>query len=250
MFPIRLSIVSYNIWTWSRWPERKDALRRFAEVFCPDILCLQELQVESQAVLDSALSNHNRVQDKFEGWTCEGNIYWNGKLFEKLDHGIEDVGILETHRRLFWVRLKIRETDRSLFVSTAHFTYMGNPVEIATGQSPRVDQAKRTIDTLRRLVVDEPAFFMGDLNDVFHPMFTLNKAGFPTCFAELQLPPPSTFPAIPTGRTKADGVTMNGTIDFLVSNRLARAVSAQVPHFYHKDIAASDHWPVLAVYEI
>jgi exonuclease III len=251
MFPIRLSIVTYNLWNVQRWPERKEALGQFVDLFRPDLFCVQELRAETQSFLDQAMPQHRRVHDDFPGWTCESNIYWQGALFEEIEHGAEDVGILEEHRRLFWVRLKLSGQERTVFVSTAHFTYQGHPKERETGQSPRLEQTRRTVDALGRLVREgEPAFFMGDLNDPVHPTRILGEAGYSSCFAALGLLCPPTFPCYPTKNTPVGGRVMNQTIDWLVANRHARPIAAQVPHCYHGDMAPSDHWPVLAVYEI
>ena len=149
MHPVRLSIVTYNIWNTMRWDVREPALRQFAELFNPDILCLQELRGETQACLDEAMPGHTRVHDDFEGWTSEGTIYWNRTYFSEVEHGIEDVGMLEEKRRLFWVRLKLTGQDRTLFVGTAHYTYQGHPIERDTGQSPRIEQTRRTIEAMR-----------------------------------------------------------------------------------------------------
>ena len=251
MFPIRLSIVTCNLWNIKRWPERKPALGQFVDLFCPDLFCVQELRAETQSFLDEAMPEHRRVRDDFPGWTCEGNIYWRAAFFEEIEHGAKDVGVLEEHRRLFWVRLKLRDQERTVFVGTAHFTYQAHPTERETGQSPRLEQAHRTVDALQRLVREgEPAFFMGDLNDPVHPVLILHEAGYVSCFAALGLLCPPTFPCFPTKNRAAGEPVINQAIDWIVANRHARPVSAQVPHCYHDDIAASDHWPVLAVYEI
>ena len=60
MFPMRLSIVTYNLWNTERWSLRAPALRQFVEIFRPDILCLQELRAETQAVLDTVMPQLNR----------------------------------------------------------------------------------------------------------------------------------------------------------------------------------------------
>ena len=251
MFPVRLSIVTYNIWNTTRWEVREPALRQFVTLFNPDLLCLQELRAETQACLDDAMPQHARIHDRFPGWTCESNIYWNRHYFDEVEHGIEDVGMLEELRRLFWVRLKMTGQERTLVVSTAHFTYQGHPDERATGKSPRVEQCRRTIEALQRLVgEDEPAFFMGDLNDPVHPSRMLNEAGYVNCFSEFGLPPEPTHPCYPTTNIPVGARTTAQTIDWIVANRHARAVAAQVPHCFCGDIAPSDHWPVLAMDEM
>lgn len=107
MHPLRLSIVTYNLWNTQRWPQRAEALNKFLDLFTPDILCIQELREETQSFIDKIMPMHQRVDDEFPSWNCEGNIYWNSNLLEELEHGAEDIGMLEKHRRLFWVRLKL-----------------------------------------------------------------------------------------------------------------------------------------------
>jgi endonuclease/exonuclease/phosphatase family metal-dependent hydrolase len=191
------------------------------------------------------------VHDSLPGWTCEGNIYWHGDLLEEVEHGAEDVGMLEEHRRLFWVRLRLPTSGQTVFVSTAHFTYQGNPRELETGLSPRIEQARRTAAALRRLVrPGEPAFFMGDLNDTTTPVRILAEAGYVNCFAALGILSPPTMPCAPTKNIELGAHLGHQTIDWLTANQHARPIAAQVPHCYHGDIAPSDHWPVLAVYEV
>ena len=251
MVPTRLSIVTYNIWNTMRWNVREPALRQFVKLFNPDLLCLQELREETQACLDEAMPDHARVHDDLRGWTCEGNIYWNSKYFCEVEHGAEDVGMLEEHRRLFWGRLQITGQDRTIFVSTAHFTYQGHPIERETGQSPRIEQANRTIGVLQRLVRDgEAAFFMGDLNDPVHPTILLHAAGYTNCFSALGIPPVPTHPCYPTTNIPVGARATQQTIDWLYANAHARPIAAQVPQCYCGDVAPSDHWPVLGVYDV
>jgi endonuclease/exonuclease/phosphatase family metal-dependent hydrolase len=251
MFPIRISLVTYNLWNVQRWPLRAPALRQFVQLFNPDVLCLQELRAETRAFLDETMPQHTRVHDDLPGWTRESNIYWKRDLFQEIAHGAEAVGIVEEHRRFFWVRLALEGQGRTLFVSTAHFTYQAHPAEAETGHSPRLEQTRRSVEALQRLVGEsEPAFFMGDLNDPVHPVRILREAGYQSCFAALGLPCPSTFPCHPTKNTAPGELFTSQAIDWLVSNRHARPIAAQSPHCYHGDVAPSDHWPVLAVYEI
>jgi endonuclease/exonuclease/phosphatase family metal-dependent hydrolase len=251
MFPVRLSVITCNLWGTTRWSLRKLALKQFVEVFCPDILCLQELCAESQSFLDNAMPQHNRVHDDFPGWICESNIYWKDCLLKEVEHGADDIGIIEENRRLFWVRLKLKEQARTVFVSTAHFTYKAHPKELETGLSPRLEQTHRTVKALQRLVRDgEPALFMGDLNDTSHPIYILYDAGYRDCFSVLGVPCVPTAPCYPTANIPIGSPTLSQTLDWIVSNKYARTVAAQVPHFYHGDVALSDHWPVLAVFEI
>ena len=93
MFPVRLSVVTYNLWNTERWPAREPALQQFVELFRPDVICVQELRTETQACLDAAMPHHTRVHDVLPGWTCEGNIYWHGALLEEVEHGQRDLAV-------------------------------------------------------------------------------------------------------------------------------------------------------------
>jgi endonuclease/exonuclease/phosphatase family metal-dependent hydrolase len=252
MFPLRLNIITYNIWNTERWAFRSPALGRFLELFDPDILCVQELRPKSRDFLDGVLANHQRVHDRFAGWNRESNVYWRASMFAEIEHGAEDVEIKEAgHRRLFWARLQSKQLERPILVATAHLTHQRHPDESRTGQSPRVGETKRIIEALKRLnVKGEPLFFMGDLNDPVHPPTLLHAAGYASCFAALGLQPPPTFKCYPTADVTPGKAVMNQAIDWLVANGEARVLSATVPHFYFKDAAPSDHWPVQAVYEI
>ena len=251
MIPPRLSFVTYNIWATKRWPEREPALRRFLELFAPDVLCLQELQRTTQAFLDAALPTHDRVHDPLPGWTNEGNIYWNKTLLEKVAHGAEEIGHIEPERRLFWARLRLKQSGRTVFVSTAHLTSTNSQEEMETGKSPRVGQLQRVAENLARLVQDgEPAVFMGDMNDPRHPQRILGKVGYVSCFAALGLQSPPTYQAYPTVGVEPGENTRTEAIDLIVANRHARAIAAAVPQCYAQDMAPSDHWPVQAVYEL
>lgn len=248
--PLRISIVSFNIWITERWAMRAPALEKFLQLFQPDILGLQEVQPESLAAIDQWLPRHARVRDAFPGWNTEGNIYWRSDLFTETEHGAEDVGIPE-NRRLFWARLCVRETGQSVLVGTAHLTHQRDDPEAATGSSPRIGQMRQIIAALQRLnQADEALFFMGDLNDPAHPQHMLHEAGYQNCFGALGLQPAATWKAYPTAGVEPGEPPVSECIDWLVANDRARAVAASVPHFYYRDASPSDHWPVHAVYEL
>jgi hypothetical protein len=93
MYPVRMSIVTYNLWGTERLEQRSPALQRFCTTYLPDVMGVQELSVESGALIDEALPDHARVEDDFSAWTTEGNIWWHNGLFELVAHGAEDIGI-------------------------------------------------------------------------------------------------------------------------------------------------------------
>ena len=252
MFPVRLTLMTYNLWNVMRWPERKAALQQFFELYQPDIIALQELRIETRTALDEALPGYRRVVDDFRGWEVESNLYWNDALLTEMEHGVEDIGIRsDEYRGLFWSRLQVRATGHSLVVGTPHYTYQGHPDELSTGFSPRLEQARQTAAALDRLGREsEPVFFMGDLNDPVLPTILLRESNYHSCFARLGLLPPPTWPSLPTADMRPLSDLTNQTIDWIVSNQHARPLVALVPHFFLETIAPSDHWPVLALYEI
>jgi endonuclease/exonuclease/phosphatase (EEP) superfamily protein YafD len=246
-FPVRFTVCSYNIWTTTRWPERKQALQRFTQQALPDLYCLQELQADSRQALDEVLAaTHERVEDPFEGWTREGNLYWNTQMFERVEHGAEQIGIWEEFRRLFWARLRLKDgSGRTVFVSTAHFTWGGNPIELETERNVRVAQARQAVDALNRLQQPgEPQLFMGDLNDAGRPIQVLREGGFSDCFMPLGQMPVHTWPAMPTAKGPQQ------TIDWIMFRGAVRPMAAYIVDYYDGDLAPSDHKPVLATFAL
>ena len=244
-FPIRFVVCTYNIWAGNRWPERENALTRFLELHIPDILCVQELRPETHSVIDAVLENHQHVDDAFEGWHREGNIYWNRDLFDVTEFGAEDIGMYEKARRLFWVRLHSKDGSGTLFVSTAHYTWSGNAQEKEGGVNPRYAQAQRTIEVLDGVVPsEEPLIFMGDLNDYRHPLRILREGGLTDSFAALGRIPPPTIPAIPTAKGTPQ------VIDWMLHRGPIRPMTTEVVDFYVDDIAPSDHKPVVTTYRL
>ena len=251
MIPTRISLITYNLWLTQRWPARAPALERFLTLFTPDVLCVQELQRPTQEFLDQILSGYARVHDPFPGWTTESNIYWASTAFERVEQGAEEVSHLEPERRLFWVRLRVKPSQKTLFVATAHLTTARHREEAETGASPRVRQLNRIAGELTRLVREgEPAFFMGDMNDPWHPQRKLMQAGFVSCFAALGMQSPPTFQCYPTANVQPGEQTITEAIDLIVANKYARAIAASVPQCYAGDLAPSDHWPVQAIYQL
>jgi len=245
-FDLRFTICTYNIWTTTRWPERRQALQSFIQHHRPDILCLQEVQQDSRHALDEILqATHERVDDAFEGWMCEGNIYWNSRYFTLVEYGAEQIGILEQFRRLFWVRLQLNDdSGTTLLVATAHYTWHGHPEAVANEKYVRMPQARATVEVLNRLAKpDEPQFFMGDLNDQAEAVRILLNGGWTDCFSALGRKPNTTWPAHPSQGPAC-------TLDWLMHRGSVRPMTAEVVDYYDGDMAPSDHKPVLATYAL
>lgn len=240
-----------NLWQTERWPARGPALERLLALFTPDVLCVQELQPPTQAFIDAVLRDHLRVHDPFPGWTNEGNIYWSRAIFEEIEHGAEEVGHAEPERRMFWIRLRLKSRNRTLLVATTHLPSPRRGEEQDTGASPRVRQLRRIAGALTRLgSPGEPGFFLGDMNDPWHPQNVLKQAGFVSCFAALGMQSPPTFRCYPTANALPGEPTITEAIDLITANRYARPIAASVPQCYAEDLAPSDHWPVSAIYEL
>ncbi|MEX1082108.1 MAG: endonuclease/exonuclease/phosphatase family protein [Halofilum sp. (in: g-proteobacteria)] len=251
MHPLRLSICTYNLWNDQRWPERERALREFLARFSPDVFGVQELCPATRDCIDSALSGHARVEDDFTGWHHQGNLWWRRDILEYVEHGAAEYGSHDPSRGLFWARLRRADTGATVVASTAHLSHTSRDEETATGQSPRVDQARATVAALAEIVAPgEPAWFMGDFNDPYHPSSILHAAGYSSCFADLALQPPPTFPALPTAARALDGHLSNSCYDWITANAHTRAIAAHSPHMFCGDLAPSDHWPIVAVYEL
>jgi endonuclease/exonuclease/phosphatase family metal-dependent hydrolase len=251
LYPIRFVVCTYNLWNDQRWPERQEPLRKFLEYHLPDILCVQELRPVTREFLDAVLDTHQRVDDPFEGWLREGNIYWNEGLFDLVEYGAEDIGIFEELRRLFWVRLRLRganegpQMQRTLFVATVHYTWYGNELEKTEGINPRLAQARETIQALNTLApLPEPLLFMGDLNDFMHPLRILREGGLTDSFAALGCYSSPTWPATPTQRGTPE------VDDWILHRGPIRPMISHVADFYVGDLAPSDHKPVMATYRI
>lgn len=240
----RMVVCTLNLWETSRWAERSASLRRFLELHRPDLLCVQELRPESLALIQEALPDHDHVRDGFPGWSLEGNVFWNRSAFGLEDAGAEDVGMLETHRRLFWARLApARRPKARLLVSTAHFTWPGNAREKEDGINIRMEQARRTSACLDLLAPSPaPLLFMGDLNDHYHPIRILKAAGLGECFSGMGRQPRATRPAAPTYQGPEE------TLDWIFYRGGIRPMTCEVVDFFHGDFAPSDHKPVLATF--
>ena len=245
---LRLSIATYNLWAENDWPRREQALRAVVDMLRPDILAVQELRLSTRNLLDEVLPGHTRVDDRFAGWLFEGNIYWNADRFELVEYGAEDVGIFETWRRLFWVRLRPRGLERTILVATAHFTYEGHPrvqAAKAAGVNPRVEQAERTLAALDRISLPgEVVFFMGDLNESGEAVQVLRKGGFMDTVGSRGEGVRATWPAHPSQGSGSH------VFDWQLFRGDAHVIESAVVDFTLNGVAPSDHKPVIVTYGV
>lgn len=242
--PHRFVVTTYNIWASDRWPERAEPLRSYLELTRPDILCVQELRPATRELIDAVLTDHARVEDEFDGWLQEGNLWWSRAMFDLVEYGREELhDEYSPLRRLFWARLRHRDADRAVLVTTAHLTWQGNPKERADGTSPRIAETRLVLDHLDRIArPDEPVLFMGDLNDATNVITMLRGAGWTDSFTACGSPLLPTHPARPT----AEGTPQ--VLDWQFHRGPVRAMTSHVGDPFTGDIAPSDHKPVVATY--
>jgi hypothetical protein len=203
--PYRFSLTTFNVWGKQYWPERSEPLNKLFSTLKSDIYLLQEVTPEIIYFLDTHLLKYKRVTSSTDetkplprGWLTESNIYWNDELFALKDYGQCQLDLTEyPDRCLFWVRLSIRiNPSMHIFVSTAHFPWVGSSEEILSGINQRIPTSLKVCQYFRRLFGEgECVIFGGDLNDDYHPIRILNEEmGFVDVFEALDLSPPITHP--------------------------------------------------------
>ncbi|CAF3561938.1 unnamed protein product [Rotaria sp. Silwood1] len=269
----RISVMTFNMWKINNypanWPHRRPAMLECLTTFTPDILCVQELHPLFHDVIIESLPSHAYVKDNFAGWQNESNIYWNSNLFNMMEYGYHDIGMMEPLRRLFWVLLKIKIPEQTIegknqstsiniqqiLVATAHFTWEGHTQELTTNINLRKQQAQCAITILNDLQskFNDPhlaVLFMGDLNENFHPRRILREAGFIDCFSTLRLPCLPTHPQRPS-ISHEDNLS-DCALDWIMQNNYARPILANVLRnlLCTGGYSVSDHCPVMCIYEI
>jgi exonuclease III len=205
----RFTIMTFNVWN-TEWLDKREAsMIGLLDNFATDIIMLQEVRPKILEIFDKAIGGtHKRVTEgKENGWTTEGNIYFNESMFSLVDFGAEDIGLKEKDRRLFWVRLQSKISGKNIWVGDSHFTWEGAEEEVRTGMSPRIGFSNQIAKILSRLHNDSTlsaVIFGGDLNDRFHPRHVLRKeCGFIDTVSSLGLTMRSTWPT-PSWRFNED----------------------------------------------
>lgn len=248
---------THNLWGDHHAEGRVDAMRALYERRAPDLLATQETRRWSRDLLDEVMPGHDRVHDDFPGWESQSNLWWNRDIFSEVEHGAEDVGIHDTHARLFWVRLRVARGPRTILWTTAHLSYSGNAVEVETGVNQRTLQAHRVVEELERLgLPDEPVFFASDTNAIATAIWVIGNAGYLDSFSALNRQAPPTHPVVPNpfretvGTPKSPIASANKTIDYIFFRGPARSRSAEVVEFFDRGIAPSDHYPVASTFAL
>ncbi|GAB3805157.1 exonuclease/endonuclease/phosphatase family protein [Micromonospora zhanjiangensis] len=237
--------------------QREPALRDLFATRAPDLLATQELRPRTREVLDEALPGHARVHDDFPGWGGQSNLWWRTELFELVEYGRRDVGILAADAGLFWVRLRPLAGDAPPIVfSTAHLTWPGHPDERQDGRNRRTGQAQRVVAALDEIAGDGAALFTVDINDIGPPLWELGNGGFLDSFTALGRTSPVTHPVSPMPFTTGIGTRLSPlgspakAIDWIFSRGPITTRASEVVEFFSAGSAPSDHKPVAATFTL
>lgn len=260
-FPIRTSVMTYNVWGNNLWPDRQSALCQAFSTSMADIIMLQEVTPDIIDTLDKLLSNYGYVQDMdVPGWQNESNIYWNKDLFALVDSGYESLHMPDyPHRGLFWVRLCLQaRPDIKLFVITVHYPWKGCLTEVSTGKDQRRLAAIESCHIVRRLMdtrasESDVLIFGGDFNDDLVPVSVLREGlGLEDVYEATNSRPPTTHPTRPSHPSEERQA--DHTLDWIMTlfpYDTGRVISAQCMQNRGGGFPpASDHMPVLAVCEL
>jgi endonuclease/exonuclease/phosphatase family metal-dependent hydrolase len=249
--------MTYNLWGDTHLEQREPAIRDLFGTRPPDLLATQELRPRSRDVLDEALPGHARVHDDFPGWATQSNLWWRRELFDLVEFGAHDVGILAEHARLFWVRLRPRSGGAPpLVFSTAHLTWPGHPQERQDGRNRRTGQAERVVAALNEIAGDGACLFTVDINDIGQPLWVLGNAGFIDSFSALGRTSPVTHPVSPMPFTTTRGTRLSPlespskAIDWIFSRGPIVTRASEVVEFFSSGSAPSDHKPVVATFTL
>lgn len=242
----RISLITLNLWNTEYWEQRRTCVVSFVQTFHADIYCFQEVREQTLSVLDSALSEYQRIEGPEEGWRCENSIYVKKSLFTVLDYGRVDLQMPEIYRGVFWVRLRTTD-NRPLFVATMHLTHQLNADELRTGIGYRHAEAHRAAKALNSLIGDDDAIICGDFNDPVHPArIFAQEARFTDVFSALGLCAPVTFPC---PYLSNEGFLVEA-IDKIMMRGNISPVLATSPQYTIPGGVLSDHWPVAAILDI
>ncbi|MBX6355974.1 MAG: endonuclease [Micromonosporaceae bacterium] len=249
--------MTYNLWGDTHLDRREPAIRDLFTTRPPDLLATQELRPRSRAMLDEALPGHARVDDDFPGWALQSNLWWRTELFDLVEYGWRDVGILDPHAGLFWVRLRPTHGQApALVFSTAHLTWPGHTEERRDRRNRRTGQAERVVAALDEIAGDGPCLFTVDINDIGEPLWVLGNGGFLDTFTALGRTSPVTHPVspLPFATTRGTRLSPLGSpskaIDWIFSRGPVTTRASEVVEFFSSGSAPSDHKPVVATFTL
>ena len=249
MLPTRLSLMTCNLWRTERWPDRHPHSNGCSTGSTPTCSASRSSTL-LRRFLERALAGHTVSTTRYRAGPPRATSTGAARSSKRWT----------TERKTSATRSPIGACFGSAFAWAPYASRSSWPPPIhepavqrraCKGHPPRVRQLNRIAEALQKLVRDgEPAFFMGDMNDAWHPHNVLKRVGFVNCFAALGMQSPPTFQCYPTANIEPGEHSITEAIDILTANRHARPIAAAVPHCYASDVAPSDHWPVHAIYQL
>ncbi|KAL1522438.1 hypothetical protein AB1Y20_017426 [Prymnesium parvum] len=253
---VRFSSMTLNAWGSNQLEGRRDELVALLRHHAPDVLCLQEVR-DLHPLLLGALPEHDSTACTAESrgephpglppaMVAEDTaLMWRRSAFERVNGGtVPIVG----ERSVLWVRLKPKTTasEGSVLLATTHLLHADTPDETSSGHGLRHQQIQAVLQVLNSIALaGEATLLMGDMNEPFHPRWRMRADGLVDCFTALGITPTPTYPAHPLAEW--DLMYPSVPLDFVMSRGAVLARSCQV---LRKPRPASDHWPVLATWEL
>ena len=156
---IRTSVMTFNVWGDYYWPQRQTALLDVLKITKPDILLLQESSANILKMIDTTLTEYDRVHDKNDddsfGWISESNILWNKNYFSLIAYGRHDIDMTHIHpkRGLFWVILNsLLGPKIKILCCTAHFPWVGVEQEVTTNINQRINPCLKCCDIFTKII--------------------------------------------------------------------------------------------------
>lgn len=247
----RFTVMTLNVWNTERLEARQAPLATLLGR-SPDVLAIQELRPEVARLIGRALPDHHAVTDALEGWSTEGNIWWDARRFTRRSHGAADYGAPEFERRVFWVRLQHAEGGEEIVIASVHLTWPGGADEPLHGRNPRLMQMRSIVAALDEIADGLPVLLVGDMNDQVVPPRVAREAGYRSSWDALGTMPEATYPAFPKGEesSRRPPFLPPATFDWQFHRGPVRPLLCEVIDQPWRGVAPSDHRPVMVLYEL
>ena len=233
-------------------PDRKDVLVETIQIHSPAILGTQETWDEQASYILSALPHYRAFGRGRFGDTRDkhNKIFYDARRLRLLDTGEIWISTTPTvpgskdwdipsPRMITWGKLRL-DDNRDLMVMNTHFPY-GRGADEARRQTARL-----ILEEIAKLPPDLPILLTGDFNaspdgEVYRMLQPALKDAWTS----------ATQTEGPEGTLHGFGRIQSGRrIDWLLYRNFARVLSAQVITHTARGLYPSDHYPIIADFEI
>jgi endonuclease/exonuclease/phosphatase family metal-dependent hydrolase len=168
--------MSYNIWYANpdagenTWENRRDGVAKAVLDQKADIIGMQEVLLRQLTDLQNFLSNYQWVGVGRDDGMQKGEfapIFFNSKRFELklsgnfwLSETPDSTGSMgwdaQCVRIVTWAKLKLKKSDRQIFVFNTHFDHAGD--------TARIESARLLREKINEIANDDPILLTGDFN--------------------------------------------------------------------------------------